>query len=1435
MKFNLTIFAASLLLGLAPAQAQNFAAMRKAEAQPTFPAPAVTLQGFMVSNDNWTSDADAGIYSIEARPGGAITCIHRSPAMINTAAAVRKDNVVYAVEASPAGIFYVTYSANDWTTSGSRQEIDDVNLPSDLTYDPVTAKAYGGFWDAEEQYYSRFASFGLTTAEARDINYPNRDIRDIYAIAADGKGTIYALWGGFNYLATFNPRNGEAVRIGTTGLSPEVNNVLGHVSSMCYDEANGRLLASVYQEDGYGANKKCWSGLYEINTATGKATKIMDFDGNACFAGLYVADDRADENAPAAPRNLAVTFGESALAGTVSFDVPTASVGGAPLSGELMALVSVNGNEKLLTALNPGQHVDVTGMDFVEGNNEVKVIMADATRRGDSAELTVWAGEDVPTAVSGLTLAVNNGTATLSWTAPAYGQNGGALSAASLRYEIKRYPDGKVVADAATGSTFTDSSIDPSWKALYYTVKAYNGKGTAEAVASNKCPAAGAFSVPFAENFDTADDFDVWTVINVNGGSTWTWDKSGKRAQYKYHEENLAGDDWLVTPPIALEEGTTYKLTYTYSAYNARYAESFEVMLGTVPTVEGLDKRLAAHEDFVNTTAERGAVAFTAASTGKHYIGFHNYSAPKMWSMYLDAITLEAIDSRVPASVADLTVTPAAQGALKAIVAFTAPANDTEGKALTMPMTITVRRGDDLVKTLESVAPGAECTVDDDAVPAAGTYTYSVTCSNDLGDNVPASMQTYVGVDAPGAVGDLSLTEVDRHAVLSWSAPVAGSRGGWFDADAVTYRIVRSDGTVVAEAFDGTVYTDKTYTAPAASQDAIWYLVTPYCGDLKGAYAQTELTLFGQPYKPDSAETFAGADMCFYPWIAQSDNAVNYAWTLDTAGNSPATADQSGDRGLATFHVVGEPAGTVSWFYSPMFDLSTLAKPALTFWMYHSPSVAGDASIEVYVSDGGEFAPAGAVFGRTDAEADGWVRHSVALDGLASTGRVRVAFKGTGDAAANIFLDNIAFATPLDIDLAVTALSAPARIGAGVAAEFEVKVLNAGVKAAEGAKVVLTGNGGVELAKADVPALAAGEMADVALSCVFDATGSVSVTATATIAGDEDAANNSASATVKVVEPVIPRPVDLSAVTDGSLVILSWKAPSEQPVVTDDVEAYNPWAIDGIGEWSMFDGDYDLTYYINKDAGEYENAYARKAFQVLDVNLLGINIWDEGKAHSGKRLFAALAGINYVNDDWLISPRLNGAEQWISFYARSFTTQDVAPERMRVWYSTTDTDPVNFIELTSNYVELDGTWREYRYFLPAGARYFAVNCVSDGSFAMFVDDLSFNDLSVPAWRVTGYEVFRNGEKIGETGELYFLDTAEGKATYTVRALYGSHGTSEFTDPAEVELSSLTAPATGAEVEAAYTPDGLEADPSALVPGVYILRYTDGTVRKTVVR
>lgn len=587
--------------------------------------------------------------------------------------------------------------------------------------------------------------------------------------------------------------------------------------------------------------------------------------------------------------------------------------------------------------------------------------------------------------------------------------------------------------------------------------------------------------------------------------------------------------------------------------------------------------------------------------------------------------------------------------------------------------------------------------------------------------------------------------------------------------------MLRSDGQVVAEGYTSTTFTDAKLPA-STSQQLIYYVITTYGGNAKGDYAVTPYCVFGNPYAAPLTEGFAGSDMAYYPWLTESDSDVHQSWTLQDSGTNPSTADQNGDKGLATFHSIGEKPGIHTSFSSPKISIASLDHPAVSFWMYHShdSNVTTPESIEVKVmADGGEWQAVDGAKWMRDNGSTGWRRHIVDLSAFKSSKYVRIAFVGTTAGGMDVHLDNITVDNMFETDAELTNIAGPTKIASGELAEYDVKVTNAGLTDLADIKVVLNDASGTQLAETTIAQLKADAQVMVTLPVAHQAKGSISVTAVVAAAADANAANNTKTITTKVVDPVIPVPQSLDCTKTADGLRLSWQSPWTKGSVTDDIESYKDWAIDNVGDWTMADLDHDVTYYIKKDLGEYDNAASPKAFQVCNANTLGIDIWDEGKPHSGNKMLMAMAGVKYVNNDWLISPRLNGDEQTISFFARSFTLENQQPERMRVLYSTTDTDPANFTKIhAADYLELSGEWAEFRYVVPQGARYFAVNCVSDSGFAMFVDDLSFNDLTVPQLKLKEYEVYRNGALLGKTSATEITDPEVVDGTvYTVRAIF----------------------------------------------------------------
>lgn len=1455
MNFKSLITATAAVLTLVPAGAQGPQQLKARANAPVPPEPSTVICGIMVSNDDWKGDlSQAGVYTLEVKPDGKLTCLHRSQDMAYTAAGLMLNNVMYTISVSSDMRFYFNkYSSNTWNRT-SHEEIDEVNVPSDLTYDPVTKRVYGGFWLPDDDYYGNLCSFSLSTAEATPLT-GYWDVRDYHVMAAAPDGSVYTLYKYNGTLAKIDVTNRTPSKpivqeIGRTGLEPEEDLFQVRVSSMTYDEANARLIAVVSQSTGYGANKQWFTSLVTIDPATGACTEVRRMPGNACMAAIYVMDTVTDPLAPAlATAPTLVPSPVDPLQGTLSFGIPTLTFGGAPLTAPVMAIVDINGQSSVYGYYEAGQRVSLP-VALQQGDNVVRLTLATDELRGESTQLTVYAGEDAPKAVSDVRLSIDGGVASVTWTAPAGGANGGALIPANLRYKVVRMPGNVTVAEACAETSLTDSGIDPAAKSVWYAVTAFNSVGEAGAVESNRVPGAGACDVPFDEPFDSADDFRLWTVVDLNGGPSWSFESG--HAAYRNPMGEIAGDDWLFSPALNLEAGHRYKLSYSMRVNDRKYAENLQVKAGRSLSPEAMTMAIAEHVDYTNPAFTTFEYAFTADESGRWYIGLHYTGASKSYGVQIDDVTVAEFDGRIPAEVSNLTLTPGAEGALEATVAFEAPSTDVNGNELTSLSRVEITRADlpedAPIAIMTDVAPGMHCSFTDYPTEAA-VYTYSVRAFNLDEGSLAVTATAFVGEDVPAAPENLAIREVGSHPVVSWTAPSTGDHGGWYDPAKLTYTVYRGAyvGDKIGEGITACEFTDAGFSIPTARQDAVSYTVlSVYDGrTTRGTIA--DAVPVGKPYAVPATETFAAADMVYYPWIAQSSNAVRNSWTLETAGVQPVVADYSGDRGLACFHAVGEPEGVVSHFYSPKFDVAGVANPVVSFAMYHTGSMPGNGSMAVAVSvDGGEFVAVGESVGRADGE--GWLRHTVALPCPVDAEYVRIRFTGTGDGVANIFIDDIRLDSRSPRNLMIASLVAPVTVAAGQQFDAEVTVENTGLEVVADAKVAVRNESGAVLAEVALEPLSPDCRATVALPVTLPAVGLNGLTAV--ILADDDPAGNEAVASVEVVAPVMPTVNALVAdVVDGA-VELSWEPAGYHGAVTDNVESYTDWAIDAVGQWSMFDGDYAPTVYINKDLGEYPNATARKAFQVCNAKTLGIDIWDEGKPRSGNKMFMAPASIGVVNNDWLISPRLNGDEQWISFFARSFTTDGIAPERMKVWYSTAGADIADFVCLTDNTLELPGTWQEYRFMVPEGARYFAINCVSDDSFALFIDDLTFNDMTVPRLHHIGYEVTLNGETVAEVTEPAYTHQGGG-GEFAVRPLY-TEGPGRFCTPVKVEIAGvgqLKTDVTVIAVEggiaiAGYTGEVTVTDTLgrtfrstanhlSLAPGIYLVTIADTTSRVVV--
>lgn len=1386
------------------------------------PGSNTVLTGAMVYNDLWgqtdengsyTNPITAGFYSIQARPDGTITQHRLYSDLIHMRAGVKAGTIYYAISTydNDETAKLTTYYASSWSQRSS-SEIDVVNVPTDLCYDPVSGNTYGFFYNTDTQNYDRFCNFSLYYGEATDLYTIDRNG---FAIACNSKGEIYGIMGYSGWLIRLYPDRASSPNgygfeyIGKTGFSPS------YINSMAFDDATGKLYWCANATDGYSA-------LLEVNTTTGAATEIMHFENNATFAGIFAQPYKIPDAAPAAPEELSVNYtAQGAVTCTISAKAPSKSYYGGALSGNLTLVFSVDGADTAhVENVAPGAIATTAEITLAPGAHDVEVFAASDTYLGDTASASTWSGEDTPGKVTDLTLSDDDGRPTLSWTAPAEGLHGQWFNPDGLTYTITRYPDLHTV----TGVTSTTWSDEPQTDmiALWYEVKAVNAMGESEPVSTAKMVFGDGFPIPFTERFETQADFDLWQVFDLNGGTTWVYNSTEKCATYSYGlEVEREGDDWLISPKFELKPGVRYALTFSAKNYYARYPENFRFCLGRSPQPEAMTDTICERQEFSHPTGYKDErVLFTVDEAGTYYLGVHCFSIAHDWTLFIDNIGILEVSQQVPSPVKDLTVTAAPQDALNATVALTAPDTYASGDPMTDPVKISLYcdSQEEPCKVWAEATPGQALTYEA-TVTESGTHTFRASVENAHGAGESREASTFIGRDILAPVNDLTISEAaDGSVTIAWSAPTAGANGGYVETDGITYRIVRSIGAeVLAENLAETTFTDRTLNL--TSQDLCYYLV--YAIDktgVRGAYANTPLNVvLGPALNAPVTETFAGAECSLYPWTDESNGSVRL-WTIENAGINPACSDQNGDRGLAMCVSAQSTRGLTGYLLSPKISLSKLSAPRLSFWFYHSDSPAAaqgeKESLTVQISaDHSEFTDIEGSGIQRDNGTAGWSHYTVDLTPWREAGFVRIAFAGKSMGFRSIYIDNISIDNAFADDLELTSVAGPKRIAKGVTADYQAIVSNLGASAAEGITLTTT-LGGTQVAEPVTLTLAAGASERVTIPVTVPAAAEGDLTVTLSHASDSNEGNNSATCRVATVEPVLGAPDALVAETDNLTLTLSWTAPNHNPAVADDLESYEDFAINNIGDYTLVDRDWDNTYCISNDV-TYPYMNDPKSFQLLNTSTLNIDQWDEGKAHSGNKVFGALSSINMPNDDWLISPRLNGSEQTVEFWAKSMTTDEISPERMRVLYSTGSTDPDDFLPLSAgDYVELSDSWEQFRYVLPEGARHFAINCVSSNSFVLMVDDLRFNDLTVLPQLPESYEVYRDGVVVATSASCSAFDTLPQPGTYRykVRALYGDAG---YTESPEYEV---TVTATGIDATVSAAPVISAADGCLVVTG-----------------
>lgn len=980
---------------------------------------------------------------------------------------------------------------------------------------------------------------------------------------------------------------------------------------------------------------------------------------------------------------------------------------------------------------------------------------------------------------------------------------------------------------------------------------------------------ASAGDVLLNETFDTQEAFDSWTIVDQNGGRTWEY-LNGMAAYMLDYQTGLPGDDYYISPEFELDADNVYELTFYMGVLSM--TENLRVLLGTSTDPASFTQVLADYPAVVRGDSGDKTVKVYAATSGKYRLAFYAYSEPNQHRVEIDNVKLvEKSLKGVPGQATGVTLTPAAQGATQATLNFTAPEVTAAGEPLTQITAIDVYVNDaaEPEVTFDNPTPG-ETMVYADTQVENGFNTYRVVARNQDGEGSAVEVTAFVGQDMPVApTNALASLNNDMSITVTWDAPTQSVNAGYVDYDAITYRVERvseSSGVVI----DGTSNTAYTDMIPVTDgQVSAHYIITPLYNGQEGEQATTNSVVTGKPLDLPYKASFAWGELENWSQDGQVNDFDFYATgdIYDDWTGEPLIEAPDYDGGFLIAESMYADYGTQSRLVSPMLNLNSVNVPTMKFMFHYGRSQWYDPewdgeiedNIQVQVSfDGGEWQDVdGAQFFMNEMT-DQWVECEVILPknadaSFANIGLLASALSDQMGARRDMYVDNIRIGeASVERDLAVTAFTIdPKRANVGESFEMKMDVQNRGSQSAENFTVNIYKDGELYQTMSN-QSLAAGE--------TMTATAAYTATAEDVLVdeitwqvevlwGDDEMLENNKSGIVSTsVRPnVLPAPEYLSGKVSGDNVVLMWDAcesvepaQGELEYVTDDFESYRAFTIDGVGDWSLYDGDGATTMVTPRIPVQYENQGAPMAFQVFNttesMTWVEENMDNAFMPHSGEQYMAA-PSVDYPfeNDDWLITPCLDGRAQTIKFWAKAATFDS---EWINVYVSSTDSHHDSFVKLNDEErIYVGDGWREYTFDVPEGTRYFAVRCIRR-SVMLMVDDFTYAPAATdePARTLVGYNVYSNGQLIAFVPAPETSLTTElvaGNDTYYVTAVYeqGESLPSNVVNitPSAIDEIMETMPA-DARI---YDLQGREF--TELQPGVNIIRYSNGTARKVFVK
>lgn len=950
------------------------------------------------------------------------------------------------------------------------------------------------------------------------------------------------------------------------------------------------------------------------------------------------------------------------------------------------------------------------------------------------------------------------------------------------------------------GKVYTWVDETPALGLTHYNVTATNQYGVSLDAVQNIF--VGGYPAPYIEDFDDKTSFENFTILNNNNDEK-TWKYADGIVRYEYNF-NSPADDWLISPNIKLTSDRVYKVSFTGKS-TPWNVENLSMSIGSDYNTDNYQV-LVDLQDWSVGENETHYAYYIPATNGIYHVALYAYSKKAQNSIEIDEIqVIDAFSVKAPNRVDNLTITPDEQGLLKTTISFTAPSTNASGEALEGIAKIDIFRNDNVepIYTFDNPTPGEKLTYIDESA-SAGNNTYSVVAANEEGYGIDVTMTLFVGYDVPDVVENFIVKgdKENANAIISWEAPSYGVNGGVINKESLTYTLYREENYMFNEIatnitelsfVDNFNYTDQ--------QQTFRYAIKANTTEGTSPEIQTGVTL-GTLYTVPFEESYANMQYYTNPWNSTLLTGYNCSWSVTDIEYNTSVYPYDEDRGMLKFYKWNDDDEVAqSEIISPKVSLADAINPHLSFYLYHYNNVTEKNTLTVYISvDDNEKQPLGEPI-KIEATEAGWVKYSYSLKDFSDANYISITFLGElHEYSAYVLIDKLAIDDVLDHNLSVASFTGSELIDLN-GGTYTVEVINKGSNNATDYDVALYCNE-IEVATQRGTELCPDSTQiftfDIAAPSVVDAGQVREYYATLIYAADMKTADNvSDTITATVYTPPYPAIDDLVATMIGDDAELTWSVPELVyfTPLSDSFEDYELFAIDNIGYWTLIDVDQQRT--VSPRYGvTFENCFVPKAWQVLDpqrINLYGTDV----APHTGSRCLFSMQSdgslldgstVDVCNDDWLISEEVVGGTE-LRFWAMQPTSNYGGNEKFEVLYSSTDTEVGSFTLIEEVELTNMATWNEFVYTLPEDAKYFAIRHTLS-FFGLWLDDVTYYPRRTYLnLTVNNYNIYRDGEKIGESETTSYTDKniETGEYRYAVSSTFDV-GESVLSNEVEVRVS-----------------------------------------------